>query len=153
MEAAIASVLDDGLRTKDIMSAGMKEVGTTEMGDAILAEFRTQLAWTISVDKMMDPGPGCRGFSFAVLEKPFAVNTSCPGSKLEIPWNNLLLRRSGSSSSPLCWSRCSCPSMRIFRFRPSPCRTRLSSSTGPLPISAPSDGWSMRPPVWPLSPT
>ncbi|MGC4024336.1 MAG: 3-isopropylmalate dehydrogenase [Mesorhizobium sp.] len=39
LEAAIAAVLDDGLRTKDIMSAGMQEVGTTTMGDVILAKF------------------------------------------------------------------------------------------------------------------
>jgi len=39
LEAAIAAVLDDGLRTKDIASAGMKEVGTAEMGDAIIARF------------------------------------------------------------------------------------------------------------------
>jgi 3-isopropylmalate dehydrogenase len=39
LEAAIAAVLDDGLRTKDIMSGGMKEVGTVEMGDAIIAKF------------------------------------------------------------------------------------------------------------------
>jgi 3-isopropylmalate dehydrogenase len=30
-------VLADGLRTGDIMQDGMKKVGTTEMGDAILA--------------------------------------------------------------------------------------------------------------------
>jgi 3-isopropylmalate dehydrogenase len=41
LEAAIAAVLDDGLRTKDIMSAGMKEVGTIAMGDAIIAKFRS----------------------------------------------------------------------------------------------------------------
>src|SRR5690348_13894785 len=35
LEAAIAAVLDEGYRTKDIMSAGMKEVGTGTMGDAI----------------------------------------------------------------------------------------------------------------------
>lgn len=40
LEAAIASVLDDGLRTRDIASDGMHEVGTTEMGDAVLAKFR-----------------------------------------------------------------------------------------------------------------
>ena len=40
LEAAIAAVLDDGLRTKDIMSDGMKEVGTVEMGDAIIAKYR-----------------------------------------------------------------------------------------------------------------
>jgi 3-isopropylmalate dehydrogenase len=43
LEAAIASVLDDGLRTKDIMSAGMTEVGTTAMGDAIAAKFKAGL--------------------------------------------------------------------------------------------------------------
>jgi 3-isopropylmalate dehydrogenase len=41
LEAAIAAVLDDGLRTKDIMSAGMTEVGTVAMGDAIVEKFRT----------------------------------------------------------------------------------------------------------------
>jgi 3-isopropylmalate dehydrogenase len=39
LEAAIAAVLDDGLRTADIHSDGMKKVGTTEMGDAITAKF------------------------------------------------------------------------------------------------------------------
>jgi len=39
VEAAIAAVLDEGYRTKDIMSSGMKEVGTVEMGDAVLARF------------------------------------------------------------------------------------------------------------------
>ncbi|MBE1204383.1 3-isopropylmalate dehydrogenase [Aminobacter carboxidus] len=39
LEAAIAAVLDDGLRTKDIMSEGKTEVGTTAMGDAIIAKF------------------------------------------------------------------------------------------------------------------
>jgi 3-isopropylmalate dehydrogenase len=39
LEAAIAAVLDDGLRTKDIMSEGKTEVGTTQMGDAIIAKF------------------------------------------------------------------------------------------------------------------
>jgi 3-isopropylmalate dehydrogenase len=33
-------VLDSGIRTGDIMSAGSRQVGTTEMGDAILAEFK-----------------------------------------------------------------------------------------------------------------
>jgi 3-isopropylmalate dehydrogenase len=41
LEAAIAAVLDDGLRTGDIMSAGMTEVGTTAMGDAIVNKFLT----------------------------------------------------------------------------------------------------------------
>jgi len=39
LDAAIASVLDSGLRTKDIMSEGMTEVGTVAMGDAIIAKF------------------------------------------------------------------------------------------------------------------
>jgi 3-isopropylmalate dehydrogenase len=41
IETAIASTLDKGLRTGDIMQGGMKQVGTTEMGDAILAELET----------------------------------------------------------------------------------------------------------------
>ena len=37
LEKAVDTVLADGLRTGDIMQPGMKKVGTTEMGDAILA--------------------------------------------------------------------------------------------------------------------
>ncbi|EPE95985.1 3-isopropylmalate dehydrogenase [Rhizobium grahamii] len=40
LEKAIANVLEKGIRTGDIMAEGAKKVGTTEMGDAILAEFR-----------------------------------------------------------------------------------------------------------------
>ena len=40
VEAAVARVLDDGLRTRDIMSDGMTEVGTTAMGDAILEALK-----------------------------------------------------------------------------------------------------------------
>lgn len=40
LEAAIAGVLDDGIRTADIWSEGNTKVGTTEMGDAILAKFK-----------------------------------------------------------------------------------------------------------------
>ena len=40
LEAAVAGVLDDGLRTADIMSEGKTTIGTTEMGDAILAKFQ-----------------------------------------------------------------------------------------------------------------
>jgi 3-isopropylmalate dehydrogenase len=40
LEAAVSAVLDDGLRTRDIMSDGMTEVGTVAMGDAIVAKFR-----------------------------------------------------------------------------------------------------------------
>ncbi|MFC6446366.1 3-isopropylmalate dehydrogenase [Shinella zoogloeoides] len=41
LEKAIADVLDSGIRTGDIMSEGSRKVGTTEMGDAILAAFKT----------------------------------------------------------------------------------------------------------------
>ncbi len=40
LEAAIASALDGGLRTGDIMSPGMTQVGTNGMGAAILTEFQ-----------------------------------------------------------------------------------------------------------------
>jgi 3-isopropylmalate dehydrogenase len=39
LEAAIAGVLNDGLRTKDILSPGATEVGTAQMGDAIISKF------------------------------------------------------------------------------------------------------------------
>ncbi|MBP1851961.1 3-isopropylmalate dehydrogenase [Rhizobium halophytocola] len=39
LEKAIANVLDKGIRTADIMADGATRVGTTQMGDAILAEF------------------------------------------------------------------------------------------------------------------
>jgi len=37
LDAAVQKVLDDGLRTKDIMSNGTKEVTTDAMGNAIIA--------------------------------------------------------------------------------------------------------------------
>ena len=37
IEQAVTRVLDQGLRTADIMSSGMRQVGTSEMGDAVLA--------------------------------------------------------------------------------------------------------------------
>ena len=40
LDNAVQSVLNDGLRTKDIMSKNMKEVSTTEMGDAIIAKLK-----------------------------------------------------------------------------------------------------------------
>ncbi|MBO9630855.1 MAG: 3-isopropylmalate dehydrogenase, partial [Shinella sp.] len=40
LEKAIAEVLDSGIRTGDIMSDGSRQVGTTEMGDAILSVFK-----------------------------------------------------------------------------------------------------------------
>jgi len=39
LEAAIATVLDKGLRTGDIMSDGCQQITTTAMGDAILAAY------------------------------------------------------------------------------------------------------------------
>ena len=39
LEAAVAQVLDNGVRTGDIMQEGMTRVSTTEMGDAILAQL------------------------------------------------------------------------------------------------------------------
>ena len=40
LDAAVQKVLDDGLRTKDILSNGKKEVTTTEMGDAIISKLK-----------------------------------------------------------------------------------------------------------------
>lgn len=37
IDAAVSKVLDQGLRTADIMSAGKRQVGTAEMGDAVVA--------------------------------------------------------------------------------------------------------------------
>ena len=37
VEAAVRSVLAQGLRTGDTHQAGMKRVGTSEMGDAVVA--------------------------------------------------------------------------------------------------------------------
>ena len=37
IDAAVSKVLDQGLRTADIMSEGMRQVGTAEMGDAVVA--------------------------------------------------------------------------------------------------------------------
>ncbi len=38
IESAVSRVLDQGLRTADIMSAGMRQVGTVEMGEAVVTE-------------------------------------------------------------------------------------------------------------------
>jgi 3-isopropylmalate dehydrogenase len=37
IEGAVSRVLDQGLRTADIMSPGMRQVGTVDMGDAVVA--------------------------------------------------------------------------------------------------------------------
>jgi 3-isopropylmalate dehydrogenase len=44
LDAAIAAVLDQGFRTRDILSDGKREVGTAEMGAAILEAFRGRVA-------------------------------------------------------------------------------------------------------------
>ena len=40
VEKAVQDVLNDGLRTKDILSNGMKEISTSEMGDAIISKLQ-----------------------------------------------------------------------------------------------------------------
>ena len=40
LEKAVQTVLDEGLRTKDILSKGTKEVSTSEMGDAIISKLQ-----------------------------------------------------------------------------------------------------------------
>ena len=40
LDASVQKVLDDGLRTKDIMSDGKKEVTTADMGDAIISKLK-----------------------------------------------------------------------------------------------------------------
>ena len=40
LENAVQEVLNDGLRTKDILSKGMKETSTPEMGDAIISKLQ-----------------------------------------------------------------------------------------------------------------
>ena len=40
LEKAVQNVLDEGLRTKDILSKGTKEVSTSEMGDAIISKLQ-----------------------------------------------------------------------------------------------------------------
>ena len=40
LEKAVQDVLDDGLRTKDIISKGTKEVSTSQMGDAIISKLQ-----------------------------------------------------------------------------------------------------------------
>ena len=40
LEKAVQDVLNDGLRTKDILSEGMKEASTSEMGDAIISKLQ-----------------------------------------------------------------------------------------------------------------
>jgi 3-isopropylmalate dehydrogenase len=39
IEEAVEKVLEQGVRTADLMSDGMKQVGTKEMGDLVAAEL------------------------------------------------------------------------------------------------------------------
>ena len=39
LDQAVQKVLNDGLRTKDIVSKGKKEVTTSQMGDAIISKL------------------------------------------------------------------------------------------------------------------
>ena len=48
IESAVTSVLESGLRTVDIASAGMRTVGTREMGDAVVAAIRTTTTTTMT---------------------------------------------------------------------------------------------------------
>lgn len=43
IEASARAVLNNGIRTGDIMAAGCKQVSTTEMGDALINEMKTRL--------------------------------------------------------------------------------------------------------------
>lgn len=43
IEKAVETVLEKGYRTSDIMSKGMKKVGTVAMGDLVVAELESQL--------------------------------------------------------------------------------------------------------------
>ena len=40
LEKAVQTILDEGLRTKDILSKGTKEVSTSKMGDAIISKLQ-----------------------------------------------------------------------------------------------------------------
>ena len=42
IEAAVQSVLEQGLRTPDIYSEGARKVGTVEMGEAVVAALKAQ---------------------------------------------------------------------------------------------------------------
>ncbi len=48
IESAVSSVLESGLRTGDIASAGMRTVGTREMGDAVVTAIRATSTTTIT---------------------------------------------------------------------------------------------------------
>jgi len=51
IESTVGSVLESGLRTVDIASAGTRTVGTREMGDAVVAALRATAAITTTITK------------------------------------------------------------------------------------------------------
>src|SRR3569623_686785 len=86
IDKAIAGALEKGFRTSDIASAGMKTVGTKEMGDAILAELEAQKYRAC-------PGRGAYSWS---PRSPGKV--SVPGSRYERFWMMMRVRLRPSSS-------------------------------------------------------
>jgi len=48
IESAVTAVLESGLRTVDIASAGTRTVGTREMGDAVVAALRATTTTAIT---------------------------------------------------------------------------------------------------------
>ena len=53
LDAAIADVLAEGLRTADIKSEGSRVVSTSEMGDAIVAELAEQADTALTEDESL----------------------------------------------------------------------------------------------------
>jgi 3-isopropylmalate dehydrogenase len=51
IESAVSAVLESGLRTVDIASAGTRTVGTREMGDAVVAAVRATATTTTTITK------------------------------------------------------------------------------------------------------
>ena len=51
IESAVSAVLESGLRTVDIASAGTRTVGTREMGDAVVAAIRATATTTTTITK------------------------------------------------------------------------------------------------------
>ena len=49
LEAAVRGVLEQGLRTADIMQPGMKKLSTNEMGDAILTTLAAEVRYSAAV--------------------------------------------------------------------------------------------------------
>ena len=67
IEAAVVRVLDQGLRTADILSAGMRQVGTVEMGDGRRSRWRAGAG--------VRDRRGCRG----IPSPPAPAASAAPG--------------------------------------------------------------------------